>query len=83
MSFKLRWTFLLAAITVVMILIGLEVLVPRAPNGQSGDLVTAVTVSGPCFCTATVYVEGAKVDTAGCRWRVSGDTLFMLIRVEE
>jgi len=45
--------------------------------------VTVVTVSGPCSCTALVYVRGAEVDRDRCAWRVSGDTLHIWIEVEK
>lgn len=47
------------------------------------ETVTTVTVSGPCSCTATVYVEGGEVDRDRCAWRVSGDTLFIFISMKK
>jgi len=79
----IMWTAITFVIAGVIAMMGSIIAVTSSlvfADDANGDLVTAVKVSGPCSCTAIVYIRGAEVDSAA--WHVSGDTLYFFIEMK-
>lgn len=71
----------LCAVTALLLL--MNAMAPAGPEAGEQEMVTVIAITGPCSCTALVYVAGAVVDEDRCMWKVHGDTLSIFIPVIE